>query len=250
MKHVAGSSRKLSTKIAALLSSVLALALGACSPGSTTTTTTPTSPNPIKAVTENAGRKIGDANRVLMDSLTKPTSAFHYSYQAQKNINPKFPMTANSKPEVGAVSIEADISPDDLSVATVEGKKKTETKAKKSDQLNWAMAQLSLTTSMLGPGMDLAFASPVAESAGTEAIGTMTTNKYSFDTAQASATQKTGIAMAQGLLGGKVKIGSLKGTCWVDQASGKLVKYTIDSELSDQSGNSWKEHEEMLITPK
>jgi hypothetical protein len=247
MKQDATSSWKLATENAALLSSFLVLALAGCGPSSTTTTT---SPNPVKAVTESAGRKIGDANKVLMDSLTKPNSAFHYSYQAQKNINPKYPRDPAAKPEVGPVSIEADVSPDELSVATVEGKKKTATKAKKTDQINWAMAQLSLTTSMLDPGMDLAFASPVAESAGTETVGSMAANKYSFDTSQASATQKTGIAIAQGMLGGKVKIGSLKGTCWVDQASGKLVKYTIDSELSDQSGNSWKEHEEMLVTPK
>lgn len=246
-KAIPSFSWKLITEIAVLLSLGMALVEGACSPSSTTTTTTP---NPIKAVTENAGRKIGDANRVLMDSLTKPASAFHYSYQAQKNVNAKYPQDPTAKPEVGPVSIEADISPDELSVPTVEGKKKTETKAKKADQLNWAMAQLSLTTSLLGPGMDLAFASPVAESAGTDTVGGMSTNKYTFDTTTASATQKTGIAIAQGMLGGKVKIGSLKGTCWVDQASGKLVKYTIDSELSDQSGNSWKEHEEMLVTPK
>lgn len=232
-------------KIAALIGSAFVLTLGACSPNSTTP-----SLNPIKAPTENAGRKIGDANKLLMDSLTKPTAAFHYSYQAQKNINPKFPTDPKAKPEVGPVSIEADIAPDELSVETVEGKKKTETKAKKSDPMNWAMAQLSLTTSMLGPAMDLAFATPVAKSAGTESVGSMTAAKYTFDTSQADASQKTGMAIAMGMLGGKVKIGSLKGAAWVDQATGKLVKYTIDSELSDQSGDSWKEHEEMLITPK
>ncbi len=232
-------------KMGVLIGSALVLALGACSPSSTTT-----SPNPIKSPTENAGRKIGDANKLLMDSLTKPTTAFHYSYKAQKNINPKFPTDPKAKPEVGPVSIEADIAPDELSVETVEGKKKTETKAKKSVQMNWAMAQLSLTTSMLGPAMDLAFATPVAQSAGTESVGNMTAAKYTFDTSQANASQKTGMAIAMGMLAGKVKIGSLKGAAWVDQASGKLVKYTFDSELSDQSGNSWKEHEDMLVTPK
>jgi hypothetical protein len=240
-------SLRASDKIGSLIGSAILLAMGACSPSSTTTTT---SPNPIKAMTENAGRKIGDANTLLMNSITKPTTAFHYSYRAQKNINPKFPRDPAAKPEVGPVSVEAEIAPDELSVETVEGKKKTETKAKKADQMNWAVAQLNLTTSMLDPGMDLAFATPIAQSAGTENLGSVSTTKYSFDTTTASATQKTGMAMVQGMLGGKVKIGSLKGACWVDQASGKLVKYTIDSELSDASGNSWKEHQEMLVTPK
>ncbi len=198
----------------------------------------------------DVAHKMSQGTKLLMDSVQNPPAPFHFSYKAEKNINPKFPQDEKAKPELGPVEVEADVSADELSFKSTRGKKSTESKAKKSDQLGWPMAQLELTGSLLDPAIALAFAGAVARPAGSDTVGGVGTDKYEFDTATATGGAKAGMEMAMGMLGGKVKFRAVKGAAWVDKATGRMVKFNIDSELSDKAGNSWKEHDELLVTPK
>lgn len=83
----------------------------------------------------DASQKMSDGMKVLMDSIQNPPGAFHFSYKAQKNLNPKFPKDENAKPEVGPIEIEADVTPEDVNISQIRGAKKTETKAKNSIRL-------------------------------------------------------------------------------------------------------------------
>ncbi len=198
----------------------------------------------------DASRKLGDGIKLLMDSVSKPTGAFHFSYKGQKNINPKFPQTPNAKPEVGPFEIEADVSADELAISETKGKEKKTTKAMKTDQLGYPMAQLELTGALLDPSFTLAFGGIVARSAGSETVEGVAADKYEFDSTTAPATAKASMETAMAMLGGKVKFKSVKGTAWTDKATGRLVKLNVDSELTDQAGDNWKEHDEFVVSPK
>ncbi len=194
-------------------------------------------------------KKVGDGLTRLSDSISKPQAAFHFSYQSRENLNPKFPSQAGSKPEVGTVEVEADIAPDQIAVSETRGGKRTETKANKSDPM-FEMAKLPVLGSLLGPTFPLAFAGPTARFAGSDTVGGVVADKYDMDTTTADATTQAGIAMAGAMLGGKVKINSVKGSAWLDKSSGRLVKFTVDTDLRTQDGQSWQEHYQAVVTPK
>ena len=78
----------------------------------------------------------------------------------------------------------------------------------------------------------------------------MTADKYEMDTSNTSAANKMSLEMASGLLGGKIKIESVKGSVWIDRATGQMVKLNFDAGHSDKDGDSWKEHHEMVVTPR
>ena len=199
-----------------------------------------------RAQGSDAGKKIQDGWKALMDACEKPADSFHFSYKAQKNVNPKYPMDKTAKPEVGPEEIEADISPEEINLKETHGTKKSSASAKKSDQLGWATAQLSMLGALGGPGIAMGYASAVARPAGSENVGTVSADKYEFDTSTASASQKTAYAMMQGMF----NYTGVKGAAWVDKKSGRLVKFNLDTDLSDKAGNSWKEHDEGEVTPK
>lgn len=197
----------------------------------------------------NAQRRLGDGMKGLMDSIDNPGAGFHISYKAQENINSKYAQDANAKPEVGPVEIEADLTSDEVNVTETRGTKKTETKANKTDEIGWPMAKLAVMGALLDPNFALAFGGMAARPASSETVGGTATDKVEFDTSKI-ATAKAGLEIAGGLLGGKAKFSSVKGTAWLDQATGRLVKFNIETELTDKAGNSWKEHHEAVVTPK
>ena len=198
----------------------------------------------------DASKKMSEGMKLLMDWVQNPGAGFHFSSKAQKNINPEFPREQNAKPEVGPVEMEADVTTEEISISLTKGTKKRESKAKKTDQLGWPMAQLELTGALLDPSFALAFGSATARPAGSENVGGVATDKYEFDSSSAPASAQAGMEMAMAMLGGKIKFSSVKGAAWVDKATGRLVKFNIDTELSDKAGNSWKEYEEAVVTPK
>ena len=194
-------------------------------------------------------RRVGEGLKLLMDSLDKPQTGLHFSYQSQENLNPKFPLQAGSKPEVGTVQVEADITPDDIDVNETRGGKKTETKAKKSDPM-FGLAKLPVLGSMLGATFPLALGGPTAQFAGSDTVGGAVADKFNIDTTTANATTQAGMEVAAGLLGGKVAIKSVKGAVWFEKTSGRLVKFNLDTDLGTQDGQSWREHSEAVVTPK
>jgi hypothetical protein len=71
-----------------------------------------------------------------------------------------------------------------------------------------------------------------------------------MDTSTADASTQAALAMLGGMLNGKVKIKSVKGSAWLEKSSGRLVKFDLDTDLSSQDGHSWQEHYAVLVTPK
>jgi hypothetical protein len=192
-------------------------------------------------------QRLGHCTSLLMDSLQKPTASYHFSYKAQENINPKFPMDKTAKPEVGPVEVEADISPDQISLTSLRGKQKTEQKAAKADQLAWSMTNLELIGPVTSTAMMLAFGQMVAQPAGSGTAGGVDADKFEFDTSTATGTTKTGMDIARAMI---TNLESTKGTVWLEKSTGKLVKFDIDASFANQQSNSWKEHYEGEVTLK
>jgi len=223
--------------------SALAMSLLACkAPVSPTT-----SAKLERAASNDLSKAIGESSRLLMDFMEKPTAPYHFTYKAQQNINPRFPSDKTAKPEVGAVEIEADGSPDEIDLKSVRGDKTAETKAKKDDQLGWSMAQLSLIGPVGNVGIVLAFGQLAARPAGSEAVGGAPADKYEFDTTLASGANKAALDIARNMI---TNLASTKGTIWIDKASKRLAQFNIDTEMADKAGNKWKEHYEGELTTK
>lgn len=182
-----------------------------------------------------------------MESLQNPTAAYHFSYKAQENINPKFPRDKTAKPDVGPVELDGDFAPDTINMTSIRGKEKTEHKAAKTDQLAWSMSALDLSGPILSTGILLAFGQLVAQPSGSDTVGGVASDKYDFDTSTATGTTKAGLDIAKGML---TSIQSTKGTVWLEKSTGKLVKFNIDADYADKNANSWKEHYEGVVTPK
>ena len=199
----------------------------------------------------DAPQKLSQGMTKLMNAVSKePLGNFHYSSKSQENINPKFPNEQGSKPVIGPVALEAEVTADTIQIDSTRGKETKTVNAKKGDQLGWPMAQLELSGSLFSPVMAIAVGSSTARAAGSEMVGSVATDKYEFDTANASAAERAGIDAAMGMLGGRQKLTAVKGTAWIDKATGRVVKFDVATDLSDKAGNSWKETCEATYTPK
>ncbi len=200
-----------------------------------------------RPTTNEASQKLQNCTKLLMDAMEKPTTHFHFSYQAQENINAKYPMDKAAKPEIGPVTVEAEVSPDEIDVTSTRGKQTSTHKAKKGDTGAWAFAQLDLLGPMTGTGILLAFGQAVARPAGSETVGGIAADKYDFDTSTATGSTKAGLDMAKAMI---TNIGNTKGTVWVDKATGRFTKFNMDGDFKDKAGNAWKEHYEGEVTLK
>jgi len=198
---------------------------------------------------EQDSKKVSSGIKLLMDSIEKPQATVHFSYQASENVNPKFPMQAGELPKVGVVSLEADISSDEVAVTENRAGKQTETKASKSD-MGFAMAKLDVMGCMLEVTFPFAYAGITAESAGSDTVGGMPADKFNMDTTTADASKQAALAMLSGMFNGKVKINSVKGSAWLEKSTGRLVKFDLNTDLSAQDGHTWQEHYQALVTAK
>jgi hypothetical protein len=194
-------------------------------------------------------KKVTDGIKLLMDSLDKPQAPFHFSYQANENMNPKFPMTDGELPKLGPVTVEADLSADQVSVTENRAGKQTETKATKSD-MSFGLAKLGVMGCMLEVTFPLAYAGPTAEAAGSDAVGGVPADKFNMDTTTANASTQAALAMLGGMLNGKIKVKSVKGSAWLEKSTGRLVKFDLNTDLSTQDGHTWQEHYAAVLTPK
>jgi len=183
-----------------------------------------------------------------MEAINKPTVPTHFSYTAQENINPKFPQAAGSKPQVGAVQMEADIAPDKLSVSTTTNGQKKQAAAETADKMGTATGRLDVLTTLVNGNFTLAFGGVAAQPAGSENVGAVAADRYDINTATADATTQAGFQTAAAMLSGKTKVQSVKGSVWIDKATGRLVRYNVDTQFSDSTGDNWSEHHELLVT--
>jgi hypothetical protein len=194
----------------------------------------------------DSGRLSSGANK-LLEAITKPTRSLHLSFKGQENINDKYLRDKTQAPEVGPVTLEADVSPDELDLVETRGHTKTGSKAKKGDEMNWAMANLTLIGVLTDVNFSIALGSTLASSPSPEMVGTTMADKYTYDTTQANPSQKMGLDVARGML---TSIKETKGTVWIAKDSGELVKFNIDTDYLDKDGHAWKEHYEGEVTPK
>jgi hypothetical protein len=249
------SGKRYTGLFAALACGAMIVVLAGCkSAGTGTEVKRGSAPSASPATAPVAGPAPGDiklkfqrCTKLLLDSFDKPTASYHFSYTAQENINPKFPMDKTSKPEVGPVTVEADISPDQINLTSLRGGKKTENKAAKTDQLGWSMTKLELIGPVTSTAMMLAFGQMVAQPAGSGTAGGVDADKYDFDTTTATGTTKTGMDIARGMI---TNLEFSKGTVWLEKSTGKLVKFNIDASFADQRSNAWKEHYEGEVSLK
>jgi len=196
--------------------------------------------------TSDAGRLSAGANK-LVDAMSKPTKSLHFSYKGQENISDKYIRDKTQAPEVGPVELQADISPDEVDLTQTRGKTTKESKAKKGDEMNWAMNSLALMGVVTSPNFSLAIGSSVASSPSTDMVGTTPADKYTFDTSTAIGPQKMAIDAVRSVF---TTIKETKGTAWIAKDSGVMVKFNIDTDYLDKNGHAWQEHYEGEVTPK
>jgi hypothetical protein len=192
-------------------------------------------------------RRLSDGANKLMDAMNKPTTSFHLSFQGQENINDKFLRDQTQQPQIGPVALQAEISPEEIDVTETRGTTSKTTKAKKGDDMNWAMANLATLGAMTSPNLVIAVASAVAAPPTTDLVGTASADKFTFDTTTATPAQKVGLDAARMVL---TTIKDCKGTAWIAKDSGLLIKFNIDADYLDKNNRAWKEHYEGEVTPK
>jgi len=227
---------------------VLAVTLAGCKSNPAPVTGSASAP-----ATRAASHNVSDARRLsegankLVEAMSKPTKSFHFSYKGQENISEKYMRDKTQAPEVGPVDLEADISPDEVDMTQTRGQTTKVSKAKKGDEMNWAMMSLTLIGVVTSPNFSLAISSSVASSPSPDMVGTTPADKYTFDTSTATGPQKMGLDVARSML---TNIKETKGTAWIAKDSGELVKFNIDTDYVDKNGHAWQEHYEGEVTPK
>jgi hypothetical protein len=179
--------------------------------------------------------------------MSKPTKSFHFSCKGQENISEKYMRDKTQAPEVGPVALEADISPDEVDVTQTRSQTTKVSKAKKGDEMNWAMNSLVLIGAITSPNFSIAIGSSVASSPSPDMVGTTPADKYTFDTSTATGPQKIGLDAVRSML---TNIKETKGTAWIAKDSGVMVKFNIDTDYLDKNGHAWQEHYEGEVTPK
>jgi hypothetical protein len=250
--------RRFATKsLALLICGTMAAALVSCkgseqaaasAPRSSSTRASPAaSGRADRAASNDIKQKLSRSTSLLMDSLQKPTTSYHFAFKAQENINSKFPADKTAKPEVGPYELEGDFTPDETNFTSVRGTQKAVHKAGKDDELARGMANLELIGPVTSTGLIMAFAQLVAQPSGSEALGGVEADKYQFDTTTAVGSTKAGLDIAKGLL---TNIQSTRGTVWLEKSSGKLVKFNIDADFADNNNHAWKEHYDGELTRK
>ena len=209
------------------------------------TSSVPARTNSTPNITD--AKRLSDGANKLMDAMDKPTRSFHFSFKGQENINNNYPRDKTQAPQVGAVALQADVSPEEIDLKETRGLTTKTSKAKKGEDLNWAMANLTTLGVMTSPNFVIAVGSAVVSSPNTDLVGVAPADKFTFDTTLATPTQKMGLEAARAVL---TTIRDCKGTAWIAKDSGLLVKFNIDADYLDKNGHAWKEHYEGEVTPK
>ena len=183
-------------------------------------------------------RRLSDGASKLMDAMKKPTESFHFSFKGQ-SINLSEDKT--QPPQVGPVALQADISPEEINLTETRGSTTKTSKAKKGEEINWDMANLTTLGVMTSPNLVIAVGSTVTSPPSTDLVGATPADKFTFDTTAATPSQKMGLEAARMVL---TTIKDCKGTAWIAKDSGLLIKFNIDADYLDKNNHAWKEHYE------
>jgi hypothetical protein len=192
-------------------------------------------------------KRLSDGASKLMDAMEKPTRSFHFSFKGYENINNKYPQDKTQAPQVGPVALQADVSPEEIDLTETRGLTTKTSKARKGEDINWAMANLTTLGVMTSPNFVIVVGASVVSPPSIDLVGATPADKFTFDTTIATPSQKRGLEAARAVL---TTIRDCKGTAWIAKDSGLLVKFDIDADYLDKNGHAWKEHYEGEVTPK
>ncbi len=225
---------------------VLTMTILACSDHSPNVTSSiPDEPDTPKALMPDLtdAKRLSDGASKLMEAMEKPTTSFHFSYKGEVNLN----QDKTQSPQVGPVALQAEVSPDEINLIETLGSTRKTAKAKRHDDTNWAIANVSTLGLMTSPNFVIALGSTVTSPPNTDVVGATFADKFTFDTAVVMPSQKLGLAAARAVL---PNIKECRGTAWIAEDSGLLIKFNIDADYLDQYNHAWKEHYEGSVTPK
>jgi hypothetical protein len=189
-------------------------------------------------------RRLSDGASKLIEAMKRPTLPFHFTYKGLENLN----VDKALPPQVGPVGMQADISPEEIDLIETRGPNTKATKAKYGDDVNWGMANLSTLGVMTSPTLVIAVGASVTDPPTTDLVGGTVADKFAFDTSTAaSPAQKMALERARMVV---TTIKDCKGTAWIAENSGLLVKFNIDANYVDGNNHAWKEHYEGVVSPK
>lgn len=192
-------------------------------------------------------RRLSDGASKLMEAMKWPTKSFRFTFQGKEKIGGNRAPDDNKAPQVGSIALQADISPQEIDLAETRGGATRTTKAKKGDEMGWAMANLTMLGVMTSPNLVIALGSSVTQPPTTDLVGTESTDKFTFDTSTATPSQRRGVQAARMVL---TTLRECKGTAWIAKDSGVLVKFNVDADYQDKNQHTWNEHYEGEVTPK
>jgi len=191
-----------------------------------------------------ASARLRNSAKILTAAMEHPKTPFHYSYKGQQNVTEHYTFNKTLKPQVGAVTLEADVSPDQMIITSRRGGKKEDHNAKKSDEGGWMNAQLSLTANVTESIMMIDLLAGLATEAGSDTVGGVAADKFTFDSSTVTAAQQFEYNVIR-----PSQYKAIKVVAWVAKDSGELVKFNIDESIADERG-AWDEHHEAEVTPK
>ena len=225
-----------------LVGLALVAALLACNNSSTPEVRTLPAPSASTPNQTDANR-LSDGAGKLIDAMKKPAGSFHFSFKGQENIA----RDKTQPPQMGPVVLQADISPEEINLTETRGSTTTPTRAKKGDELNWGMANLTTLGVMTNPDLVIAVGAAVTDPPSADLVGATPADKFTFDTTIATPSQRMRLDAARMVL---TTIKDCKGTAWIAKDSGLLIKFNIDADYLDKNNHAWKEHYEGEVTPK
>ena len=211
----------------------------------------PASPSPAekKPIAAQEQEKIKTLTRcvqLLADSMKDPQQAFHFSFRGQENLNPKFPKEKGARPDIGPVELQADFTPEAVSLVSKRGKLRTERKVRKGEEPGWSLSRLDLLSTLASTSSAMALASSAARPAGNGTVAGVPADEFEFDTRTAAGAEAVGVEMTRSML---TNLKNAKGSAWVEKDTGRLLKFSIDAYYAEKGGPTWQEHYEGEVLP-
>ena len=198
----------------------------------------------VSEVNPTDAQRLSNGASKLIAAMKKPTTSFHFSYQAQENLTDD----KRQPPKVGPITLQADFSPEEIVLLERRGTITKTIKARYGDEVKEGMANLTTLRVMTSPTLVIAVGTGVTSSPTTDLVGMIAADKFTFDTAAASTPyQKAGVERARIVVS---TIKGCKGTAWIAEDSGQLIKFNIDVDYLDKNNHAWQEHYEGLVTRK
>jgi len=188
-------------------------------------------------------KRLSDGANKLIAAMNRPSRSFHFYFKGRENLNED----RTKPPHVGPVALSANVSPQEITLTETRGSSTKTSKAKRSDETNWDMANMTTLGVMTNPNLVIAMGSTVASPPSTDMVEGTLADKFSFDTTAVTPAQKMRLEAARLVLS---TIKDCTGTAWIAIDSGLLIKFNIDADYADKDDHTWKEHYEGVVLPK